>query len=152
MTELGWDIPGVPRDVRLDVDGPSAADGPASPAGVPGSRKPRAGGPAAGRSSRPKFSASALAGSSAGAFARLNGSGPAAESVPSAQTAAQLPSIAPDSRTVQSASPSSPSYASAPGSTGPSASESTGPSAWSSASESTGPSASSSASESTGPS
>jgi hypothetical protein len=74
--ELGWEIPGVPREVRPDFDGTLAADaqltqdGTAPVAGSAGSgRQTRGRGPAAGRASRPKASASALADSSAGAFA-----------------------------------------------------------------------------------
>ncbi|HTX82233.1 MAG TPA: hypothetical protein VME44_08655, partial [Streptosporangiaceae bacterium] len=75
MTDPGWAIPGVPRDVPESAQGTDGGAAPAAGAGGSG-RAAGAGGPGGtvigrGRGSRtPRmWSVSALAGSSAGAFA-----------------------------------------------------------------------------------
>ena len=75
MTDSGWDIPGVPRDVP---PGDDAADELAAPSAGPAGSGPRRTSPDGRRRSRmprPVSSVSALSGASAGAFARSADSG-----------------------------------------------------------------------------
>ena len=97
MTDSGWDIPGVPRDAAA---GSAAAAGAAALAGPdgPGTGRPPGRRRAGSRMSRASASVSALAGSSAGAFARSAGGGglsqPACsscEGAPSGEDAALTP-------------------------------------------------------------
>jgi Domain of unknown function (DUF222)/HNH endonuclease len=112
MTDLGWDIPGVPRDVRPGSDALLTADGPASPRGHSESRRQaRTQCGATAKSSRPKASASAFAGSSTGAFARPSDGAWTARSSPSTGTV--------PSPSVSSSSSSSSSSGSASAGSGP---------------------------------
>ncbi|HUA42426.1 MAG TPA: DUF222 domain-containing protein [Streptosporangiaceae bacterium] len=66
MTESGWDIPGVPRDAPSGGAAAGQPDAPSAPSAGPG-----AGARRGSRKRRPLSSASAVSGSSAGAFAPL---------------------------------------------------------------------------------
>ena len=118
MTDPGWAIPGVPRDVPESAQGTDGSAAPAAGAGGSG-RAAGAGGPGGtvigrGRGSRtPRmWSVSALAGSSAGAFA--GAADPLARSAHSAELS-EAASILPPAPSSAPA-PSSPSASSAAGS------------------------------------
>jgi len=93
MTESGWDIPGIPRDLP---PGDAATGQPAAPSAGPAGSA--AGARSGSRGRRRVSSVSAAAGSSAGPFARSAGAAPppaAASSDPSAASTAGLFSAGP---------------------------------------------------------